>query len=362
MKLRFKERVSSILLYLGIPRLLRFASLNPEWVNINVTENCNSKCITCHVWKNKSAGELTTEEIKDAMHQLRKIEVKHVIFIGGEPLLRNDIGDLIKEATLLGFETRMLVTNGLLLETKAKELLENGLTHLSVSIDGLGRANDVIRGVPSSYEKSIRGIEAVQKLKEEMGSKLHVTILTTILLNQNVADIPKLIEASRSLGVHWTCNLLDPNLPIFQGIPFSDLIVKNEEKIDTTIDYLKKTRRENPELITSCDHVLEYARYYLKTWKFFPPRFHCVHGYKLIWIDSHGNVYPGCWLMQPIGNLRKDKLQDVLKSETYRKSIKRMYMNECLGCTNLHAFNIATMHLLSHQIYCSRRPKKGSAV
>jgi MoaA/NifB/PqqE/SkfB family radical SAM enzyme len=354
MKLRFKERIGTLFLYLGAPKLLRFVPLSPEWVNINVTENCNSRCITCYAWKNKSVDELTTEEIKDALHQLSEIGVRNVIFIGGEPLLRSDIGDLIKEATLLGFETRMLVTNGLLLEAKAKELLESGLTHLSVSIDGFGHTNDIIRGVPRSYEKSIKGIKAVQKLKKEKGLSVHVTILTTILLNQNVDDIPKLIEVSRSLGVHWTCNLLDPNLPIFQGIPFSDLIVKNEEKIDETIDYLKKTRMENPWLVTSCNHVLEYARYYLKTHRFFPKGFHCVHGYKLIWIESHGDVHPGCWLMKPIGNLRENKLRDIIKSEAYRKSIERMYVNDCQGCTNLHGFSVAVWHLVSHRLRCRK--------
>jgi MoaA/NifB/PqqE/SkfB family radical SAM enzyme len=333
---------------------LRFVPLNPEWVNINVTENCNSRCITCYAWKNKSSNELTTEEIIDALGQLRKIGVRNIIFIGGEPLLRSDIGDLIKEAASLKFETRMLVTNGLLLETRAEELLEKGITHLSVSIDGVGRTNDIIRGVPGSYEKSISGIKAVQKLKKEKGLKVHVTILTTILLNQNINDIPRLIEISRNLGVHWTCNLLDPNLPIFQGIPFQDFIVKNEEKIDETIDYLKKIRKKNPWLITSCDHVLEYARYYLKIRKFFPPHFHCIHGYKLIWIDSHGDVYPGCWLMKPIGNLRKTKLQSIIKSEAYRKTIEKMYMNNCPGCTNLHSFNVAMWRLISHQIHCRK--------
>lgn len=357
LKVRFKEKIGNIFLYLGIPRFLRLVPLNPEWVNINVTENCNSRCITCYAWKNKVLDELTTEEIIDALHQLKKIGVRNVIFIGGEPLLRNDIGNLVKEATLLGFETRMLVTNGLLLEAKAKELLENGLTHLSVSIDGVGHTNDLIRGVPGSYEKSIKGIKAVKRLKKKNGLNIHVTILTTILLNQNVDDIPKLIDISRRLGVHWTCNLLDPNLPIFQGISFSNLIIKDNEKIDKTINYLKETRKKYPQLITSCDHILEYARYYLKTHRFFPRRFHCVHGFKLMWIDSHGDVYPGCWLMKPIGNLRKNKLRDIIESETYRKSAEKMYMNDCPGCTNLHSFNITTWRLISHQIHCNKRPE-----
>jgi len=354
MRLRFRERLGNTLLYFGIRGLLRFVPLNPNWVNINVTENCNSRCITCYAWKNKSVNELTTEEIIDSLHQLRDIGVRNVIFIGGEPLLRSDIGVLIKEASLLKYETIIVVTNGLLLEDKAEELLENGVTHLSVSIDGVRRTNETIRGVTGNYEKSIRGIKTAQRLKKDKNLDVTVTILTTILLNQNVDEIPELIKISQSLGVKWLFNLLDPNLPIFKGIPLSKLLVRDEKKIDETIDYLKKTRRESPWLISSCDHILEYARYYLKTHQFFPRSFHCVHGYKLIWLGSHGDVHPGCWIMKPIGNIRKNKIRDILRSRTYRECVEKMYMNECPGCTNLHAFNVAIKHLVSHRFYCER--------
>lgn len=349
MRFRVKERFGNIVLYLGIRRLLRFAPINPEWANINVTENCNSRCVTCYAWKNKIVNELSTEEIKDVLRQLKELGVKSVIFIGGEPLLRNDIGNLVKEARLLKFYPIMLVTNGLLLESKAEELLENGVTHLAVSVDGIGRTNEVIRGIRGNYEKSIRGMKAVLDLKKRRNLGVSVTLLTTILLNQNVDEIPQLVETARSLGVHWTCNLLDPNVPIFKGIAFSDLLVNDEEKIDKTIDFLKETRKSSPWLVTSCDHKLEYARHYLKTRSFFPRSFHCVHGYRVVWLTSRGDVHPGCWLMNALGNVRKDKLLDIIRSDNYRKTAERMYMNECPGCTNLHAFNVAAMHPITHR-------------
>lgn len=360
MRFRIRERFGNIILYLGLRRFLRFVPISPQWANINVTENCNSRCITCYAWKNKMVNELTTQEIKDALKQLKELGIRSVIFIGGEPLLRNDIGDLVKEAHLLKFYPIMLVTNGLLLESRAEELLENGVTHLSVSVDGFGRTNEVIRGIKGSYEKSIRGIEAVLELKKRKNLSVSVTLLTTMLLNQNVDEIPQLVETARNLGIHWTCNLLDPNVPIFNGISFSDLLVNDEEKIDKTIDFLKETRKNSPWLVTSCDHKLEYARYYLKTRSFFPRSFHCVHGFKVVWLTSHGDVHPGCWLMNPLGNVRKNKLRDVIRSDDYRKTVERMYMNQCPGCTNLHTFNVAAMHLITHR-FCGRAQEKENA-
>jgi len=353
MRLRFRNRLGNILLYLGVRRLLRFAPLNLEWANIRVTENCNSRCLTCYAWKNKSVDELTTEEMKDALRQLKDIGVNSVIFVGGEPLLRNDIGKLIKEANLLGFENIIVVTNGLLLGDKAEELLKNGVTHITVSVDGVGHTDDVIRGVSGSYEKSIRGIEAVQRLKKDKGVNVSVTLLSTILLNRNADEIPKLVEIAKSLGAYWSFNLLDPNLDIFKGIPFSKLLVESEKKIDETIDYLKKTCKKHPWLISSCNHMLEYARNYLKGKNRYD--FHCVHGYKMVYLGSHGEVYPGCWVMEPIGNIRENRLFDIVGSKKHRELVERMYAMECPGCTNRYGFNIAMKHLISHRFRCGRR-------
>ena len=354
------DRLGSVLMYLGFKKLLRFVPLSPEfWTEFRVTENCNSRCITCNAWKNRSVVELNTQEAKNALRQLRDIGIKKIVFLGGEPLLRSDIGELVKEAASLKFEARIVVTNGLLLGDKAEELLENGVTHITVSIDGFGRNNDVIRGVPGGYEKSVRGIETVQRLGEAKGLDVKVTILTTILMNQNIDDVPKLVELSRSLGVYWSFNLLDPNLDIFVGIPFSSLLAEDAEKIDRTIDYLKKIRKEYPGLISpdvSCDHMLEYARDYLKGKNRY--NFHCIHGFKMVHLGSHGEVYPGCWAMGPLGSLRENRLDDIIKSRKYRERVERMYLMKCPGCTNRFQPNIEMKHLVSHQLQCARLAHK----
>lgn len=356
MNSRLRERLNLILLYSGSRRLSRFASLHPDWADVRVTESCNSRCTTCNAWKNKSDGELTTDEIKDALHQLKGVGVKNLVFIGGEPLLRRDIGALVKESSLLGFENRIIVTNGLLLKDKAEELLRSGVTHITVSIDGIGDVDDQIRGVPNSFARAIEGIKTVQKLKKSMGLDVPVTVITTILLNKNVEEIPKLIELSRSLGAYWLFNLLDPNLDIFKGIPFSALMVKDKKKIDETIDYLMATCEQYPQLISTCDHMLEFARCYLKGEN--PYDFHCVHGFRMLYLGSHGEVYLGCYAMEPIGNIRENKLWELVGSKKHRELAERMYVMDCPGCSNRYEINIGTKHLISHQLYCERARKK----
>ena len=352
MKLNIRERLNSLLLYSGFSGLLRFVPVDPSSAYIMLTDNCNSRCVTCNVWKNSSVNELTTEEIKNLLHQLKEMGIKELVFVGGEPLLRSDIGEVIREASSLKFRAIIVVTNGLLLEKKAEELLDSGITHIDVSIDSVGEANDKIRGVPGDYERAVKGIKAVQRLKRSKGLEVYVTIMTTLLMNDNVDRIPELVEVARSLEAYMLFNLLDDRIDVFKGIPFSELLVKDEQKIDETIDHLKMINKKYPNLITQCDYSLEYARNYLKGKNRYD--FHCVHGYKRVYVGSHGEIYPSCWAMKPIGNIREDRLSDVIGSKEQRELAKKMYKMECPKCTNSYVTNILVKHLISHKLRCGK--------
>lgn len=358
MKLEARKKLDYVIQSLGNHELLRFVSISPYCVEFRVTENCNSRCIMCNAWKNRSVDELSTEEFKDVLRQLRDIGISTLIFLGGEPLLRPDIGDLVKEASSLKFHSILLVTNGLLLEEKAKELLESGITHLTVSVDGIGSNNDAIRGVPGSFEKAVRGIKAVQKLKKDMNLNVAVTVITNMLMKQNVDDIPQLVELARELGVYWDFNLLDSNLDIFKGIPFPEISVEDREKIDKTMDYLTNVRKETPWLMSTCDHMLKYARRYLKGENM--DDFPCVHGYQLLHLRSHGEVHP-CWIMEPIGNLREARLRDIVGTKKHRELAEKIYVKDCPRCTNLCRVNVTTKYLISHKVNCERKSKKALA-
>lgn len=140
--------------------ILRTIPMTPKGAGINITHNCNSRCITCNMWKSKSTNELTTAELQDILTQLKDIGVVGVGFEGGEPLLRNDLPQIVERAHQLGFESINMMTNGLLLTKKKTEnLIQKGLTGIGVSIDGIGETHDLARGVKGAYEKSLKALE-----------------------------------------------------------------------------------------------------------------------------------------------------------------------------------------------------------
>jgi SynChlorMet cassette radical SAM/SPASM protein ScmF len=129
-----------------------------------ITNSCNLACAHCWLSKegHKSRGEeLTTGEIASIMDQALPLGLESIKITGGEPLLRDDIADIVAHADELGLSTR-IESNGMLLdEARARALGESrGLQHVAVSLDGATpESHAMLRGSRSSFDRAVRGIE-----------------------------------------------------------------------------------------------------------------------------------------------------------------------------------------------------------
>ena len=108
---------------------------------------------------------MTLEELEGIFYQFKAVKIKTIGFYGGEPLLRDDIGEVARKAKSIMKESRiLLITNGLLLKKKAREVLDSGMDIVCISLDGIGEVNDMIRGVPGYYQRIIEGIEELKRI------------------------------------------------------------------------------------------------------------------------------------------------------------------------------------------------------
>ena len=69
-----------------------------QWL---VTRKCNYRCLGCNVWKEQDENELSTEEVKKGLDILKKIGIVELVLSGGDPLLRDDIGEIVEHASKL---------------------------------------------------------------------------------------------------------------------------------------------------------------------------------------------------------------------------------------------------------------------
>ncbi len=160
---------------------------HPVW---EITTACNLKCIHCHTSGGEIMGdELTTEQGKQLLEQLAVIsDFRMMAFTGGEPLVRNDLFELLQHSKELGF-TNTIATNAVLIDNHtARELKTCGVAIAAVSLDGIDAKNhDRIRSQPGSFDAAIKGMKAL----DQAGILLHINIT---VMEYNISDLEALMD------------------------------------------------------------------------------------------------------------------------------------------------------------------------
>jgi radical SAM family uncharacterized protein len=180
-----------------------FKGKTPLFCGHKLTYNCNLQCGMCPFWK-RSSKDSSTEREKAILRQIYDSGACGIAFEGGEPLLRNDLVEILAFSRSLPLHTS-LVTNGTLLESRIDEIAPYINGTLYVSLDGLEKTHDTIRGVSGCFRKAVRGIMASRK-------KVSVTINTTIMA-ENIHEIEDLVRLANELDTgisvalaHEYCN------------------------------------------------------------------------------------------------------------------------------------------------------------
>ena len=180
-----------------------FGERVPLFCGHKLTYNCNLRCKMCPFWK-RSTKDSSTEREKAILRRIYDSGACGIAFEGGEPLLRNDLVEILAFSRSLPLHTN-LVTNGTLLESKIDQIASyiNGVVY--VSLDGMEKTHDTIRGVDGCFRKAIRGIIASRK-------KVPVTINTTIMA-ENIHEIEDMVKLAKELDIkisvavaHEYCN------------------------------------------------------------------------------------------------------------------------------------------------------------
>ena len=163
-----------------------------------LTYNCNSRCTMCDIWKIKNSPELAPEEFLKLPSSLLDIN-----FSGGEPYLRKDIVEILKNVVTASPAARVIISsNGFatdLIVARTKELLKiKPDIGVAISIDGIGEMHNEMRGIPGGFDKAIA---TVKKLKEIGVTKLRLGFTAT---DKNVNHLSKVYNLSQELGVEFT--------------------------------------------------------------------------------------------------------------------------------------------------------------
>lgn len=179
-------------------------------LRIAITRKCNLDCSFCHKeGEEKSSedanGEMTVEEIVRIAKIAVGLGVSRIKLTGGEPLIRKEITEIVKEISAIpGLADLSITTNGTLLESLAEKLRVNGLKRVNISLPTLdekvyheltgGRVEDTLRGIKAAVEVGFCPV------------KLNMLILKGV----NDLAVQKMIEFARETGTILQLIELEP--------------------------------------------------------------------------------------------------------------------------------------------------------
>jgi 12,18-didecarboxysiroheme deacetylase len=166
----------------------------------NMTRRCNLKCIHCYSSSRNIhyKNELTTDEGGKLISDLAAFRSPVILFSGGEPLMREDLPELVRFAVDRGMRA-VISTNGTLLTRKTVNILKKTrISYIGVSLDGMGKTHDRFRGVEGAFDMTIKGIRTCLEEGIKVGVRLTMN-------RKNFSDIPAIFKLIEEENIPRAC-------------------------------------------------------------------------------------------------------------------------------------------------------------
>ena len=318
---------------------------NLRTVTVSITDKCNLACKWC--FENSGATRetyLKKEYIKKIIDELEAFKnIRSITFTGGEPLLHNDIHELIDYSQKKYLDHLHITTNGLLITDEFINFCRGKKISFGISIDGLRATHEGVRG-KGTYDKTIEKIKLLRHNNFQVGT-------TTTVSRNNIGEIDGLIGELYKTNANWI--MFQRMRNIGKGKAHRDMILTPEENKKLSYIILKKRDEYKNAFVGYKDPFVNVID------EEFQKRFNTVNeknkifggcrvGVSYLFVASDGTCYPCPFLRIPLGNVANDKLPNVWGSEklsqflnrdNYAKCNNCRYWNICRGCRAEAAIN-----------------------
>lgn len=289
---------------------------------------CNLACKHCYL-QEENNGELTWEEEKKVLGELKELGYGRITFSGGEIFIKNNYKELLREAKKNGFEIG-IITNGTKVDYDFMDEIQPIM--VQVSIDGTKDFHNTFRGA-DCYDKCVSSVKELHK------RGIPVAVNSTIV-NGNRKMIPKLLEEIGEYIEAYRPSLLALS---GRGKELKSEALKPDEVIELVKDCFElKEKYPNVDIVTPVSYVAQKAYLEGEIDDSIMARNaggcpHYEEGF--ITIAPNGNVIP-CVFSQdkPIGNV-KEGISNVLeRMRGKRDEMRRLHMSK-MGCKSPESFN-----------------------
>ena len=309
----------------------------PDTLILMLTRKCNLTCKFCDI--RNVTEEMKTEDAIKVIDNAYRLGIKWLIITGGEPFLHKGLFDIIEHAKSLNLKTSV-TTNGSLISNTIDKIRSSQIDMVSVSLDGIGKTHDSLRGNDGLYEEVKSSVLELKKNKQNMSINFVVT-------NENVDELERLYNWAKNEGIvvdFWPVNF------------HKDLHVIQREGCEIFLKFVKKLKRNNE--ISHCKYY-----YYLKSLLYWGDKNHlkvrCLGLAKSLGVYVDGGILTCCvWGKEKsgLGNAIREDLESLWCSKKYWETRNLIYTRGCsAGCynTSLQEF----MYITGEDFMVSRNKK-----
>ena len=284
----------------------------PLNVMLSVTNRCTCACSYCGI-PGRVQKELSTHEIRGLINQITEMGCQRLGLWGGEPLVREDIAEIIDYARARGLFVTM-DSNGYLLPRKISAL--KNLDHLVLALDGDRGEHDLNRG-QGSFERVMSAIEAAS------GRIPFWTI--TVLTKNNLGSLDFILAKAREYNFLATFQLLHHNNKLSRNQ--QELLPPHDDYARAIKKLIREKKRGAPiaSSLTYLQYLLDWPDYSRPTCSSKVKGLNCLAAAAYCNVDTDGSVYPCSLLVEDIAALN---FLDV----GFKKAFESLRLGSCKGC------------------------------
>lgn len=310
----------------------------PVYVQFYITARCNLTCKQCNIrYANADMREVTLEEVKRIAENFAKIGVAMVLLTGGEPFVRTDTPEIIREFVRRGIHVRMQ-TNGLATEEQIHKAVEYGGRDISISLDSLRPPvqDDINGGFPKSWHWAMRSIALFTKYLPKKNS---FASFGCVIQRGNLSDIPGVIRFGSTIGWHTSLvpiHVSDTFHPLGFRTYDQSLKFRKEEfsKVDRLVETVRSMRNKG-YLLYDSDQYLDDIKRFVKneptTWRGKNGGVCDSPGFYFA-VLPNGDFAPCCdWRMPYHVSTFSDDFPTTYRDRVFRKDVYTI-ASACSGC------------------------------
>lgn len=171
----------------------------PLWLLAEVTYRCPLHCAFCYNptdYDKHTQNELTTEQWIQVLRDARKLGAIQLGISGGEPLLRDDIEEIVIEAKKLGYYSNLITSGVGLTEKRIQAFKDGGLDHIQLSM------HDITEEI-NNFITNTKTFQLKQKVAAMIKAHGYPMVLNVVIHRYNIDHMKQILEMAEAIGADY---------------------------------------------------------------------------------------------------------------------------------------------------------------